>query len=554
MANDLMKLGNKSFLYLVLILIAGFAVRYYNLSDDLTNENQAYNIADIWGYKQAVNKIHLLFQGEKQSYIDHLNSKNPYSDYNIVNTNISRIWRPGYTLSVFVGSIFFEPDGKNTKYFNILTGLLSIIMVFILGRRIYGEKSGLFAALLLTFSLYHVAFSRMINAHFLGSLCILVAVFFHHKSLSNAKRYLYLSGFFVGYSLTCNELPLSLLPIFFLYELFFLLNHNKVSKTISRVAIFSIGMVTLPLVIQAVSVMLCNILGGDLTYFNQFQDVVKLVTVSNPKTNSFSQPLNMIIYFLDSEGIVSLLILMLCFVAVFKNNSVLKHFSNNKITETLAKGTNYYIEIFLTAYMIIWSIAGITNLGHYPPRIYIYALPFIAIFLGNCLNRIEQKYGKTLIFVLILAFVINQGIRSWKIINLKSGYKEAALYLMKHSAGSGVGILSSSPIYKFYYNGINIEKVSSSDELEEQYRSGKIRFFVTDWHYIWCSNFKNSIYLFEKSHMPVKSFSNPPLGYLPYFAYQEPYPSDYLKIPKMPEYIQTIRIYDLNEVFGNSDN
>lgn len=103
---------------------------------------------------------------------------------------------------------------------NALFGLFGIVGVFATGTVMFNPMVGLYAALVLTFSMYHLVYCRAIHAEITGGAFFIWAIYFYCLSLHPHGYFtLALSGLCVGFSFCCNTKKFYFPFYIFLYEL-----------------------------------------------------------------------------------------------------------------------------------------------------------------------------------------------------------------------------------------------------------------------------------------------------------------------------------------------
>ncbi len=100
-------------------------------------------------------------------------------------------------LFFLLGRLWFslvEPSLLSLRRLAALAGVLTIPLVFALGRALFGARAGLLAALLLAVSPWHIAASRVAERFSLAMLLIAAAMLAWHAALRTGRRSLHLLG------------------------------------------------------------------------------------------------------------------------------------------------------------------------------------------------------------------------------------------------------------------------------------------------------------------------------------------------------------------------
>jgi len=134
--------------------------------------------------------------------------------YQIILIAVDRIYFSlGYLLGFFNSILDFETRRITdvfsffllARFVNVVLGLITIIIIYLIGKKIQDKRTGLFAALLLACSYPHVDLCRSINNDILVTLLISLAFLFILDIVfsGNPKSYLK-SGFVIGLAITAK--------------------------------------------------------------------------------------------------------------------------------------------------------------------------------------------------------------------------------------------------------------------------------------------------------------------------------------------------------------
>jgi hypothetical protein len=535
-------------LLLIVIICFGLSLRIFFLNSSFITENEAFNLADVHGYRQAFAKLPLLFTGHKNEFIEYIQTPNPKAGNKqpLIIPPLSTILRPGYTFLLLLSSYIVGESELTGKYLNALASVLTILLVYLLGKKMYSHKAGLLGAFFLSLSLYHIAFSRMNMSHLFNSLLVFACFYFHFLSLKeNRKSLLFPAGLCLGYALVIHPITLSFIPILWIIEIYHWIKEKKIRDSISRLFVFISGFILPLFVFHGLSFFLVQLFQQGDTYWQRWSGFI--YSFSIPPHYLFKELLNFPIYLADSEGYLILAILIWGLTRLLNKKFLSDLFRKIRKLE-FPLGENY-LEIFIIFYFIIWSYLAIKNGNHYPTRAYLYLIPFLVVMAGKFCQDIETKYSSKLVWFILIFFTFTQLSNCWKVLTLDSGYKEAAAFINKQDPTAIVVAHSFWPIYAYYLGTDRVGKAPmNAEDLPILYKEKGIRYFVTDWKGLWYYNSRNSYYYFEQKYQPVKVIDNPVFGYLPYLANEYYYPRVYLQAKRLPTIAQTIRIYDLKEI------
>jgi 4-amino-4-deoxy-L-arabinose transferase-like glycosyltransferase len=110
----------------------------------------------------------------------------------------------------------------------VLFGVANILLVYLIGKRMYSKKVGLIASLFLSFSLLHVKYSRLIRPDIPMAFFITLSFFFIYLIYERGKTKDYLlATLFAGFSIATKYTGVFLIVPIFLAHLFYGLKEKK---------------------------------------------------------------------------------------------------------------------------------------------------------------------------------------------------------------------------------------------------------------------------------------------------------------------------------------
>lgn len=123
-----------------------------------------------------------------------------------------------YSLSLL--TYFFEGSLEIFRLVPIFFGVLDIIALYFLGKIIYNRKVGILSALFLSFSSYHILYSRTLMLETMLIFFILVSMYFFWRAYSEDRLiYAAIAGVFIGLANDTKYAAFLLYPIFVSYLL-----------------------------------------------------------------------------------------------------------------------------------------------------------------------------------------------------------------------------------------------------------------------------------------------------------------------------------------------
>jgi 4-amino-4-deoxy-L-arabinose transferase-like glycosyltransferase len=147
---------------------------------------------------------------------------------------------PGYPVYIFLGRLvhLVVPDTTaSLVYLSILFGTLSIIAIYILSKKFFGETVGLVSALMLSFTPAHLKFSDVAMSDIVSLFFIVITIYFLYNS-TDSKKYLYLASISLGITVGVRQTDIILIP---LYLVFLVARRNDLKTCILSIIIFSIS-------------------------------------------------------------------------------------------------------------------------------------------------------------------------------------------------------------------------------------------------------------------------------------------------------------------------
>lgn len=109
----------------------------------------------------------------------------------------------------------------------MIMGIITVFVVYLLWNKIGGHKKGLWAAMLTAICPWHIMMSRWGLDANLAPAFVLLAMYFTVLGLEKEK-YLIVSALFWGLSLYCYALMWLFVPIFLFFSLLYCINHHKI--------------------------------------------------------------------------------------------------------------------------------------------------------------------------------------------------------------------------------------------------------------------------------------------------------------------------------------
>ena len=129
---------------------------------------------------------------------------------------------PGHTFLIWAASLILGFHDYTGMFVSVVLGILSIGVLFLLGKKMFDTQTGLIAAAILSVSGYHLLYSRSGVTEATLTFFYVLGTFFYYSSRKEGvfRRWpLFVAGICAGYIFTSHYRALIVLVIFVLYEL-----------------------------------------------------------------------------------------------------------------------------------------------------------------------------------------------------------------------------------------------------------------------------------------------------------------------------------------------
>lgn len=432
---------------MAILLMAGFFYFYNITQKGLFGYDEAFQLLTGNSYAQ-IPKIginHLLGNG---TLLD-LTAK--YLPGNIF---FQTSTRPPF---VFLNALGITVFGYHDYSIFVMNGILSlgaiVILYFIAKKITKNYKLALFAAFLFGISGYQIYAARGAFSTILAGFFALCGSLFYIRNINgksykeslNSKSNLMLAGFFWGLMFASHYSSLFfLMPVGIFEILMFYLSTPGSSKIFfKRIAFLTVSFLSIMLFIEAMLQAMAYLLikAGYPHYFRSyFYDLWRFFKGDLVGDMYNIKPQDLWFYgrMINALNGLPYLILFLISPIVF-------FWRKNRQNLSL-------IFVFFAAMGML--IFGSLN-GFAVPRAMVQINGFVglaaALVLWEIFNLLKNNY-KVFVYFLFIALLIFQMRINWEILNLKSGYKEAAEFLSKENIPAENIYTETWPIFSFYLN------------------------------------------------------------------------------------------------------
>ncbi|MBS3078722.1 glycosyltransferase family 39 protein [Candidatus Pacearchaeota archaeon] len=323
-----------------------------------------------------------------------------------------------YFLSIFY---FFRIDFL-IDFLIPLIGALSVVLIYLIGKKLFDYKTGLYAALLFCFVPLHVFYSAKILTDVFFTFLVLIMVFFFWKGFEeNRNKYKVLFGLFFGSCILSRYNGLWFIPIFGLY-LFIRNRFNVFKDKYFWISFLMFILVLSPLLIYSF-----------ITYGNIFGAFIHGI----PASSYWGGLQNWSFFFenwFDMFSMAGLVFVVGLFYIFYK-----KEYTKKEV---------YFLLIYFVLFLFLAMI-----MPHKEDRIILPIVPVICLILGLFLSKIK-KY-RLIVLLLIVGITLyslygslNQSYAISNNINSRC-FNEIVKYLSVQKDDSLL-ISENSPIFYYY--------------------------------------------------------------------------------------------------------
>lgn len=377
--------------------------------------------------------------------------------------------KPGHISLISLMSIFVGLEDYTSLIISAIFGILTIFLIYLVGRGMYSRESGLWAAFLIAISPYHLYYSRSGYSFTSALFFYILGIYLYYLSqVARSRKLLKLliSGICIGLAIACHHSFFWLWLVLPIYELFL----SRFAKRRIVILIFSLF---LPAIIFEGLVRITNFLnpgtGNDgFAYLPQlrriFAHFIPLVARFDSGRSSnfsfFNINLSVIPSYLRFlwrlEGPVVCLLFVLGIIIIL--NRLSRKFSLNDfiiLTQTIIPLFIWFGHACLCNRIRVKALFVIL-----PGMAFIVSQ---AIIMFKDLIREKGRSGfafqliSTILIVSLITCPVAKGLR--EIIGIRSSIKEAKSEVIEYLKATSISVAinpSAFPIWQFYFRKNNI--------------------------------------------------------------------------------------------------
>lgn len=448
---------------LVLILILGAFLRIYKLGSESfwIDEMETIYAVQQESFPTVLKNIYQTGLAAPQYYDEGDTGAMP------LNFLFSYYWTKIFGLSEF-----------KLRLLSALFGIGSLYLIFLIGKMMFDQKTGLLAAFILSINYMHIYYSQEARSYSLLVFLTLLTVYFLLRILKENKAYdllFILSGSLLAYT---HYFGFFILFFEFVYFLAYYKSHLK-SIIISYAGIFVLYLPWLPALLkQASKINYLSVYFGNNTPFSLAKVFVQLNSWFSPdletrialrasyhSLQNFSPSLSGVTL-LGWLSVICVLLITLIFTLFF----IISVFKNNKASMDRFKDKKYLFLLMWFLIPIAIPVAITLMFPSSPLFGYVQYTLFASPAYYLIVSKGITKFKKQWLWLIALLIILSAApLYSYYANFDKQQWKEAASYLKSNRIADELVVTSAStnvlPL-GYYYSSENVMGIKNVDELK----------------------------------------------------------------------------------------
>lgn len=402
---------------------------------------------------------------------------------------------PFYFLVTYYWTKMMGLSEFKLRLFSAITGIVSIYLIYIIGKELFRKKVGLFSAFILSINHQHIYYSQEARTYSLLVLLAMLSVYFLYKMLSSQKLFNKI-GYSISTSLMIYTHYYGLFILLFegIYVLILIKTHRNYIKNIIMpwIIVFLAYLPWLPSLIKlALKGQGLNVIHGPLT----ISQLARLfVSISSWVSLDFDTRYSLVnsqfnhITLLGGLTIASVILISLLFYFLFLKEFLIFIMIIIKKKENIFKQKNY---LFLVLWLIIPIFVPLIIAVLFPKssafgdiRYVLFATPAFYIIISKSIAGIKNLRINAFKIISIILLLSVMPIYSYYANYDKGQYREAAESLASRVREGEIVVVHGSPIllpFNYYYSRYPVKveffRSFSVDELK-QFVDSKNEFWV----------------------------------------------------------------------------
>lgn len=357
------------------------------------------------------------------------------------------------------------------KALSAFFGVLTLIPVYLLSKRVFNKRTALIAVFFLAISPYHVFLSRIGTPETSSGFFLMMSFYLYLRSIDkDSYKDLLVSGLFAGVSFCLCYRWVVMLPFIWIYEVLRFDGSVNIKDKVKRFLVLSFAFCVVPcfcdmpywpLRLSGFSVSFDHIDKGVFGYFDQLY--YYLLAQSSAGSYSFHSLYLKLFFFLNGVAITSFCVIGS--VLIVLSGKMRKWF------------------VFIPAF-ILFALLSFKTRGDFI-RYSSAAVPFFIIAAAHGVFRVRMimrgAFVKRLFTMAVLFIAFCEGaFISAGFVFCGSGYEELAGFLKKNNGDRHLATINS---YSEFYFGRNVasQMPRDLDEFRECVASGDYKYAVVDY-------------------------------------------------------------------------
>jgi 4-amino-4-deoxy-L-arabinose transferase-like glycosyltransferase len=550
-------------IFIAILSLGSFFTFFHLQKRSLLDWDEAYYLEVIKTWRAVVDWfVYRIFKPTEITQVG-------FSDYMLEHGGaINTFAKDGFLAIVFLFSYFFGLRDITILWVNGIFGVLTVWLIYLIGKEMLGRIVGLLSCGILAISAYQLHYARSgfpqtVSVFFLYLAVFLYILSYKHKSNPNvSRRFLFFTGISLGYAFTCHYNLFWAIPSLFLLEVVdkFFSNQGMLFRNfVKRIFLLFAGAL-IPIFFWVCTSELVKF----IIYLNpSFREAIR----GSLGTGSFVSYFDRILNFLTPS----------LSVATSKGDSV---YSTSQLGSLF-----YYVKLLLLwegPLILTLLLMGIVRLIYRQIRYHIFmeliililflvpflywsfhswqlsrsfvaAIPAVALILGSLLTQlVEKKYKREAhrvftVFIILLLFTLQALARIEEELSYVSGYPAAIKFMKEHL---GIRHLSSQYTISRFFVGrnnaldisVSFSKTNVKTKLKEFYNKYGYRYLLLD----------QMRHLFADSPIVKAADISQPVFIVPHSTQVNLFENNMLdfsnKVNKEP---QILMVYELTDIMNN---
>jgi 4-amino-4-deoxy-L-arabinose transferase-like glycosyltransferase len=384
--------------------------------------------------------------------------------------------KPGFDILIILASIPIGMQDYTSLAVSATFGVLTVLLVYLIGKRLYNEVTGLIAAGMLAALNYHTVFSRSGFPSTTSVFFVMLGFLLYLRAKepgTHPHRWLILAGLSIGYAFTCHYNLFYVPLVFGAFGLASCREAENRSTGMKYLLVFGASMLAPLLTFETIygaakqvvyaigmgDVLAQTNFGRFMSYFEQVSNQVGRVAGRGKATGNLVFYPKLLVYF---DGYVTP-VLSLCGLGV-----AVRSLRRGSLGERIA------LSLFAVAFLF-WSLFSTLRFG----RSLLLITPLLALFAARGATWLagRKRALAVSLAVLTMAYGVYHTVPTLRV---RSGYREAIAYMQAHHGAKHISSMPTvSRVYTGTWEDVLFSRSASPAEARELYETG-FRYLLWD--------------------------------------------------------------------------